>query len=145
MFINNNPKQIKSKRLALGLTQTKAADVIYSKLRTWQDWESGRNTMHPALWELFLIKTKRNSKMESSDLNKIQIASDFVSCHKVFDNAEAAQDLLSIYNKLIGGVYGEVRQESDGFEFFLVVEISGRETATGNPFLFEFDILNKEH
>lgn len=40
-----------------GLTQSKAAEIIYSTLRTWQEWESGRRRMHPGLFELFMIKT----------------------------------------------------------------------------------------
>jgi putative transcriptional regulator len=39
------------------LTQTEAAQRIYSTLRTWQDWEAGARRMHPALFELFLLKT----------------------------------------------------------------------------------------
>lgn len=51
-----SPKQIKAARDASGLTQTDAAHLIYSTLRTWQDWESGGRTMHPAHWELFNLK-----------------------------------------------------------------------------------------
>lgn len=57
---NPTPKQIKDARLsdqAGRLSQTAAAALIYSTLRTWQDWEAGVSKMHPGLWELFLIKT----------------------------------------------------------------------------------------
>jgi len=50
-------EQIRAKRNAAGLTQTQAARLIHSKMRTWQDWESGVAQMHPGLWELFTIKT----------------------------------------------------------------------------------------
>jgi DNA-binding transcriptional regulator YiaG len=52
------PEQIKQARQAAGLTQAQAAELIYSTRRTLQDWEYGKNPMHPAIWELFLIKTK---------------------------------------------------------------------------------------
>jgi len=50
------PEEIKAERHATGLSQTAAAHLIYSTLRTWQDWESGAAHMHPGLWELFLLK-----------------------------------------------------------------------------------------
>jgi DNA-binding transcriptional regulator YiaG len=52
------PEQIKQARQAAGLTQLQAAELIYSTRRTWQDWQYGKSPMHPAIWELFLIKTK---------------------------------------------------------------------------------------
>jgi putative transcriptional regulator len=53
-------KQIRSARKKAGLTQTQAAELIYSTQRTWQDWESEivPTKMHPAFFELFKIKTK---------------------------------------------------------------------------------------
>ena len=51
-----DPSEIKRARLRAGLTQTQAAEVIYSTKRTWQDWEGGLHQMHPALWELFKLK-----------------------------------------------------------------------------------------
>lgn len=52
------PEEIIKARQDAGLTQTEAAKLIYSTLRTWQDWEAAKARMHPGLWELFLIKTK---------------------------------------------------------------------------------------
>ena len=52
-----SPAQILAARHAAGLTQTEAAERIYSTLRTWQSWEAGVRTMHPAMFELFIIKT----------------------------------------------------------------------------------------
>lgn len=51
------PAEIQRAREAAGLTQTEAGERIYSKLRTWQDWEGGQRRMHPGLFELFLLKT----------------------------------------------------------------------------------------
>lgn len=56
---NPAPQSIVEARKAAGLTQTQAAELIHSALRTWQQWEAGHRDMHPGLWELFLIKTKR--------------------------------------------------------------------------------------
>jgi DNA-binding XRE family transcriptional regulator len=54
--MNPEPSQIKEVRKRAGLTQTQAAELIYSTKRTWQGWEAGINSMHPALWELFKLK-----------------------------------------------------------------------------------------
>ena len=50
---------IRAARQAAGLTQTQAAELVFSKLRAWQQWEAGDRAMHPALWELFCIKTEK--------------------------------------------------------------------------------------
>ncbi len=51
-------KEIRQKRLDTGLSQTQAGELIHSNLKTWQNWEYGKNPIHPALWELFLLKIK---------------------------------------------------------------------------------------
>lgn len=51
-----SPEQIREARQAAGLSQTEAADLIHSTLRTWQDWEACKARMHPGLWELFTLK-----------------------------------------------------------------------------------------
>lgn len=53
------PHEVKTARETAVLTQTEAGAIIHCSLRAWQDWEAGRRRMHPAMWELFLIKTKR--------------------------------------------------------------------------------------
>lgn len=50
------PSDIKAARYEAGLTQTQAAELVHSKLRTWQQWEAGDREMHPGLWELFCLK-----------------------------------------------------------------------------------------
>lgn len=55
---NPKPEEIRAAREAASLTQTEAAELIHSTLRTWQDWEAGIARMHPGLWELFLVKLK---------------------------------------------------------------------------------------
>lgn len=56
---NPSAEEIRAMREAAGLTQTQAGELIHSNLRTWQDWEAGVARMHPGLWELFEIKTRR--------------------------------------------------------------------------------------
>ena len=38
------------------LSQKEAADLICSGERTWQQWEAGDRRMHPAFWQLFLVR-----------------------------------------------------------------------------------------
>lgn len=52
------PEQIKMKRAELKITQESAAHTVHVFKKTWQRWENGEREMHPAFWELFLIKTK---------------------------------------------------------------------------------------
>lgn len=54
--------ELKRLREELGLTQAEAASLIHSSARAWQQWESGARQMHPALRELFTIKTKSNNQ-----------------------------------------------------------------------------------
>jgi len=50
------PEKIKAARKAAGLSQSAAAELVHSKLRTWQQWEAGHRKIHPGLWELFRLK-----------------------------------------------------------------------------------------
>ena len=54
---NPTPEEIRQARNNRGLTQTDAAALVYAPLRTWQDWEGAKTKMHPAIFELFKIKT----------------------------------------------------------------------------------------
>lgn len=58
---NPTPAAIRAARESVGLSQTDAAALIHSGLRAWQGWEAPEGNpdhrrMHPAMWELFLIK-----------------------------------------------------------------------------------------
>lgn len=59
MAANPTPEAIRAARDALGLSQTDAASIIYSSMRAWQEWEAGTRRMHPAMWELWMLKTER--------------------------------------------------------------------------------------
>jgi DNA-binding transcriptional regulator YiaG len=51
-----NPAEILAARREAGLSQSAAAALVHSGLRTWQQWEAGDRRMHPGLWELFRLK-----------------------------------------------------------------------------------------
>lgn len=46
-------------REAIGITaaQDRCADMLHTSRRAWQQWEKGDRKMHPAFWELALIKS----------------------------------------------------------------------------------------
>jgi len=52
------PAEIRAARERAGLTQTEAGALVHTAVRTWQQWEAGDRRMHPAYWELFLIKSR---------------------------------------------------------------------------------------
>lgn len=56
---NPEPAEIRAAREIAGLTQSQAADLVYTTLSGWQRWEQGERRMHPGLWELFLLKTEQ--------------------------------------------------------------------------------------
>lgn len=53
------PTAIRRARLAAGLTQTEAAQVVRASLRGWQQWEAGDRAMPAGLFELFMLKTRQ--------------------------------------------------------------------------------------
>lgn len=60
---NPTPAEIINARSVAGLSQAKAAALVHTTVRTWQQWEAAaedkknHRRMHPAFWELFRIKT----------------------------------------------------------------------------------------
>jgi len=50
-------EQVKQAREAAKHTTWHAANVIYVSTRQWQKYESGKAKMHPAVFDLYLIKT----------------------------------------------------------------------------------------
>lgn len=74
-IISPTSHQIKQARLGVNLTQAEAADLIYKDERTWQRYEAGETTMHPAFFDLF----KRKSVKYDDDIEVIKEA--FASDH----------------------------------------------------------------
>lgn len=56
--MNPSAAEIRAARQAAGQHQGEAAATVYVGLRTWNRWEAGDAAMHPAIWELYLIKTR---------------------------------------------------------------------------------------
>lgn len=56
--------QIRTARQAAGLTLAAAAALVHANTRSWQKWEAGERAMHPAFWELFLIKSGQQRSMQ---------------------------------------------------------------------------------
>jgi putative transcriptional regulator len=59
------PKDIVAARHKAGLTQTEAAQLVSTNLRSWQRWEAGERKMRPAFWELFLMKAANLSSSKA--------------------------------------------------------------------------------
>ena len=53
-----SPSTIRATRLALGLTQAQAGELVGASARTWRAWEAGFRVMPGSKWELFQIKAK---------------------------------------------------------------------------------------
>lgn len=45
--------EIRELRETFGISQTEAAEMVYSTLRSWQNWEADEVCMHPAIWAWF--------------------------------------------------------------------------------------------
>jgi DNA (cytosine-5)-methyltransferase 1 len=62
---NPTPAEVKAareavqKRLSTNVTESQkwCGLQVHASVRGWQQWENGDRRMHPAFWELFLIKT----------------------------------------------------------------------------------------
>lgn len=61
---NPTPDEVAEARLAVRMTQTEAAALIYCTLRAWQDWESGARRMHPASWDLWRMRAAEPDEVE---------------------------------------------------------------------------------
>lgn len=51
------PPTIHAARQSLAMSPRDAAQVVYATERAWRSWEAGERPMHPAIWELFKVKT----------------------------------------------------------------------------------------
>lgn len=56
-----DPEQIKAARLAAGLTQLQAANLVGSaSFQTWNYWESGKRSIPADSWALFMLATDQH-------------------------------------------------------------------------------------
>jgi len=51
-----SPTAIEVREARGDLTQAQAGAMVYTSDRVWRRYESGDSRMHPAMWELFLMK-----------------------------------------------------------------------------------------
>lgn len=65
--LNPTPADIVREREKHSLTQTEAAALIHCTLWAWQKWEGGTRQMRPALWELFLLKSREAKRVGNVD------------------------------------------------------------------------------
>ena len=49
-------KEVKAARVAAGLTQAQAAELIFKGWQVWALYESGKTKMDAAYWQLFNLK-----------------------------------------------------------------------------------------
>lgn len=56
------PETIKQARIDAKLSQTVAASLIQCSRNAWQQWEKGSRKMHPAFFELWILKTNHLRK-----------------------------------------------------------------------------------
>ncbi|MEX3635973.1 XRE family transcriptional regulator [Paraburkholderia sp. BR14320] len=52
------PEEVREARRRTNLTIAEAAALIHAANGSWVKWERGERPMHPAFWELFLLKTQ---------------------------------------------------------------------------------------
>jgi hypothetical protein len=62
--------EIRELRETYGIHQREAADMVFSTLRSWQNWEADVVNMHPAIWEWF------KHSVQSSDASASRVSSE---------------------------------------------------------------------
>ncbi len=65
---NPTTTAVKEARLRLELSREDAGRIVYCTARAWQEWELGNRQMHPAMWELFNIKTQPKTPEISGEI-----------------------------------------------------------------------------
>jgi DNA-binding transcriptional regulator YiaG len=58
---NPTPEEIRAARDAAGLSSAEAGALLHTTGRVFQQWAAGERRMHPAFWELFLLKSRSKS------------------------------------------------------------------------------------
>lgn len=70
---NPTPADVRRAREQAGLTLEKAGELVHVKWKIWQRWETEEGSeehrrMHPATWELFLVKIKARDLLKRGRL-----------------------------------------------------------------------------
>lgn len=63
-----DPDTVRDARKAAGLTQKAAAELVYVSVVAWQRYEAGTRKIHPAMWELWKSKAKRQKRRAEAGL-----------------------------------------------------------------------------
>lgn len=79
-----SPSEIRTYRLAAGLTQAQAAAVIGVDRRSWQRWEAGDRAMTPRDLELFVAKTRKEQFTVAQLLDAIRTAKSLAELRRAF-------------------------------------------------------------
>jgi DNA-binding transcriptional regulator YiaG len=75
------PEQVREARDAVGLSQRQAAELVHSTTKAWERWESGERPCHPAIFELFAMKSHALSVARTHIPDRCPcIAADGVRC-----------------------------------------------------------------
>lgn len=110
------PDAIRAARTAAGHTQSEAARLIYSTLRAWQDWEAGARRMHPAMFELYLLRTQQHPTLlllpKGAAVNSQEVLEQMVEYIQLA--VESEQPEPALFNeeteKRLGFVYAKLRE-----------------------------------
>ena len=81
------PEEIKQLRERHGLTQRRAARMVFVSVRAWQCWEGGEHRMNPIIWAYARYQARRSD--EKAEEAKAQIAST-PGQESVFEDATSA-------------------------------------------------------
>src|SRR5690349_16892744 len=98
------PAEIIAAREQHGLTQTRAAELIYGTLRAWQNWEAGERPMHPALWDLW---------RDRAAIAHPQIPTDWFG----EKTRQVVPDLVSAFGIVLQSRYARAKELSEMLEF----------------------------
>jgi len=72
---NPTGEDLKDLRRRYHLTQTDAAVLACSSLRTWQHWEAGVHLMNPAIWRYLQIVLRALARRRSVSMTLEQVSS----------------------------------------------------------------------
>lgn len=106
---NPSPVDIFNARIKAGLTQPRAAAIVYKTPIAWRKWEAGERRMPPDTWELFLLKLK-DIKIEDKNTAHYG-SSSFAVCRSEADIQEwAAKQESKGFSVVITPPTGEVTE-----------------------------------